>query len=262
MSAATWVVGGVIWAVATPGVVAQLAERAGAVEDGVVRFTYETRAEVEICDQGIRMGDRDVWWRSRGWDGPPRHCRYGWAEVELRIEAGLVRDVEILRRTGERTEGAIDLGQVTADGAAAYLFTLAREGATRHGSREAILAAVLADVDDVWRDLIDLAEDPGVRDEARKTALFWIGQEAAAAATEGLAGVASDEDEDQEIRDAAIFALSQRPVDEGVPALMELARTARESRSRRSAMFWLAQSDDDRVIGFFEQILLRRGQGN
>ena len=93
----------------------------------------------------------------------------------------------------------------------------------------------------------------------RASALFWLGQEAADAATVGIASVAADEREDQKVRDAAVFALSQRPGDQGVPALIELARTAREAETRRSAMFWLAQSGDDRVLPFFEEILLGPG---
>ena len=45
-----------------------------------------------------------------------------------------------------------------------------------------------------------------------------------------------------------------------MPILMELARTAREAETRRSSMFWLAQSEDDRVIGFFEEILFARSR--
>jgi len=68
------------------------------------------------------------------------------------------------------------------------------------------------------------------------------------------------EDEDQEVRNAAIFALSQRPDDEGLPALMELARTGAHAETRKTAMFWLAQSGDERVVAFFEEILLRRNR--
>jgi hypothetical protein len=39
---------------------------------------------------------------------------------------------------------------------------------------------------------------------------------------------------------------------------MVLARTAREAETRRAAMFWLAQSDDERVVAFFEEVLLGR----
>ena len=40
---------------------------------------------------------------------------------------------------------------------------------------------------------------------------------------------------------------------------MEIAETAREGDTRRSAMFWLAQSKDERVFAFFERILLGKG---
>jgi hypothetical protein len=39
---------------------------------------------------------------------------------------------------------------------------------------------------------------------------------------------------------------------------MELSRTGDQAATRRAAMFWLAQSGDDRVIAFFEEILLAR----
>jgi HEAT repeat protein len=106
-----------------------------------------------------------------------------------------------------------------------------------------------------------LARDRSLDEDVRTSALFWVGQEAADAVTEGLAEVALDEDEDQDVRDAAVFALSQRPADEAVPILMEIARTAPHIQTRRSAMFWLAQSKDERVYAFFEEILLARGGG-
>jgi hypothetical protein len=58
---------------------------------------------------------------------------------------------------------------------------------------------------------------------------------------------------------AAVFALSQRPDHESVPVLMDVARTAPHPDTRRSAMFWLAQSEDERVYAFFEEILVRKG---
>jgi hypothetical protein len=236
-----------------------VAGRVEAVGDGVARITYPVRPDVEICDQGIRMGDRRLWWRSDGWDRAGTSCRTGTVEVELRVRRGQVRDVEVLRRRGDRHPDAVDLGTVTAEEAARYLLDVARAGMS--GVEEAVFPAVLADVDELWRDLLSMAQDRDVGRDVRRSALFWVGQEAASAATEGLADVAFDEDEEQDVRDAAVFALSQRPSDEGVPILMELARTAREAKTRRTAMFWLAQSEDDRVIAFFEEILVGRRGG-
>lgn len=237
-----------------------LADRVQA-EDGLVRFAVPTREGVEICDEGIRIGEQRVWWHSHGrWDVATR-CRPGPVEVEVTVRDGFVRRVEALHRSGDRAAGARELGTVEADDAVRYLESLARGVASDRAARDAIFPMVLADVPSVWRELLSLARDRDVPSEARKNSVFWLGQEAAAAATDGLADMARDEDEEQDVRDAAVFALSQRPHEEGLPALMQVARTAREPRTRRTAMFWLAQSEDPRVVAFFEEILVGRAGG-
>lgn len=239
-----------------------LARRVGAVEEGTVRLDYPARPGVEICDQGIRMGGHRFSWRE-GWGAEnPSNCRPGPVEIELGLRDGSVRDIEVIRRLSDRTEGAVELGSVTAAQAAEFLLSVARDPSSGRGQEEAIFPATLADVEGLWRDLLALARDREIAEDVRTTAIFWVGQEAADAATDGLAEVAFDEEEEQDVREAAVFALSQRPENEGVPILMEVARTAREAETRRSAMFWLAQSEDERVLAFFEEVLLgRRGGG-
>jgi hypothetical protein len=243
------------------GVSAQeLARRVADLEEGTARVAFPARPEVEICDQGVRWGDRRMWWHSRHGEEEATGCRNGPVEVELHLRDGRVRDVELIRDLDEATPGAVDLGTVPAESAVAYLLDVARDGAV--GDRADVLfPTVLADVADVWVDLLAMAREPAVARRVRKSALFWVGQEAARAVTGGLAEVARDEDEEQDIREAAVFALSQRPPDEGIPILMELARTAEDAGTRRSALFWLAQSDDERVPAFFEEILLGRAGG-
>jgi len=240
----------------------ELARRVAGHGNGTVRLTYPTRPDVEICDQGIRMGEDRISWHSRGWNEEPMNCRTGSVEVEVRLRSGSVDDVDIIRRLRDRTEGAEDLGSFSAQEAADFFLDAARTGGTSaRGEEDAILPALLADVTGLWRNLLDLAQDQEVANDVRKASLFWVGQEAAGVVTEGLARVAMDEEEDQEVREAAVFALSQRPADEGVPILMEVARTAKEPETRESAMFWLAQSDDERVYAFFEEILVGGGGG-
>ena len=110
-----------------------------------------------------------------------------------------------------------------------------------------------------------VAGAPGRRPGAHRSraacasaALFWVGQEAGDRWPPPWVPWRTDPDEDREVRDAAVFALSQRPADEAIPALMELARTAPDPETRRSAMFWLSRSDDPRVVPFFEAILAGR----
>jgi len=242
-------------AVLPVGAAAQdLAADVAAAGSATVRFTYRTRPDVEICDEDIRIGDDHVGWRGSGWRHAT-HCRRGPAEVELDVREGRVRGVEVVRSRASATRGAVDLGEVPAPDAARYLLGLARIAPDRAGEH-AVFAAVLADVTGLWRDLLGLARDRSVPRKARKSALFWIGQQAADSATRGLREVASDDDEAQDVRNAAIFSLSQRDASESVPALMDLASTAQNAETRRTAMFWLAQSDDPRVPGFFESILL------
>ena len=120
---------------------------------------------------------------------------------------------------------------------------------------EAVLAVALADSVTTWPDLLGLARDSNVARDTRRAALFWVGQAAEQAATSGLAELADRSDVDREVQDAAVFALSQRPADEGVPALIHLARTHRDPAVRRRAMFWLGQSGDPRALMFFEELL-------
>jgi hypothetical protein len=236
--------------------VAQLEEVVARTEDGVVRLSYATKADVEICDHGVRYHGRRITWKGRGEHEPPA-CRTGPVVVELHVRGGRVRGVELLvGNDAPRSRSAIDLGTVPPTEATRFLLSLPYGGASTDGAKDAILPAMLADVSDVWLDLLGIARDRDVPSDVRRSALFWLGQEAAAAATVGLSEVATDRDEEQDIRNAAIFALSQRPADEGAPMLMEIARTAEEAETRRQAMFWLAQSEAPGILDFFEEILL------
>jgi len=58
------------------------------------------------------------------------------------------------------------------------------------------------------------------------------------------------------VKKKAVFALSQLPKDEGVPLLIQVARTNHNPAVRKQAMFWLGQSHDPRALAFFEQVLL------
>jgi HEAT repeat protein len=85
--------------------------------------------------------------------------------------------------------------------------------------------------------------------------VFWLGQAAGDAATKGLDSLAEDAGGDIEMRKQAVFALSQRPADEGVPVLIRIARTNRHPELRKTALFWLGQSEDPRALTLFEELL-------
>ena len=85
-------------------------------------------------------------------------------------------------------------------------------------------------------------------------ALFWLAQRAGQKAV-GTITAAIENDPDTEVKKKAVFALSQLPKDEGVPLLIQQARTNKNPAVRKQAMFWLGQSKDPRALKFFEEIL-------
>ena len=68
---------------------------------------------------------------------------------------------------------------------------------------------------------------------------------------------AIENDPDTEVKKKAVFALSQLPRDEGVPLLIQVARTHSNPAVKKQAMFWLGQSKDPRALKFFEEILFK-----
>jgi HEAT repeat protein len=90
----------------------------------------------------------------------------------------------------------------------------------------------------------------------RTQALFWLAQRAAQRAIASV-DATSDADPDTEVKKQAVLALSRLPRDEGIPRLIEVARTHRNLEVRRQAMFWLGQSRDVRAVDFFAEILLK-----
>src|SRR5207247_2832274 len=68
-----------------------------------------------------------------------------------------------------------------------------------------------------------------------------------------LTDLVDDGDLDGDVKEQAVFALSQQPHDAGVPALIRIARTHPEPGVRRKALFWLGQSGDPRALALFEE---------
>jgi len=101
--------------------------------------------------------------------------------------------------------------------------------------------------------LLGLArQDPAAR--VRGDALFWLAQTAGRKVA-GDITAAIDNDPDTQVKERAVFALSQLPKDEGIPLLITVARTNRNPVVRKRAMFWLGQSKDRRALDFFAEIL-------
>jgi hypothetical protein len=148
---------------------------------------------------------------------------------------------------------ATDLGTVSAPEAATYLLELAVSPDDLDG--DPVLPATLADSVVVWPALLRIARTERLPADRRRSAVFWLSQAAGEAVTRALDSIVLDPKGDREVRKQAVFALSQRSAHEGVPALIRIARSNRDPELRKSALFWLGQSEDPRALDLFEEIL-------
>ena len=245
--------------------------RISAVRDGMVRFHYSSRADV--CGDGETIigwhntqlqffgnwssfnDGRD--WRERCFHGPLRVTitRREGRSVALKVMAGPPRD------DGERVT---DLGMVPVASAVRALMQIARTEGSKAADR-AILAAALADSAVVWPDLLAIARNgdrPGkVRQEARQWLAWLAGDHVLGPPPEGRGKKGLPEGSTKKSaageKTQAVFVLSQLPHEEGLPDLLRIARSHPDAEVRRSALFWLSQSSDPRVLDLFEELLRR-----
>ena len=264
-----------------------LAEAARAA-DGPVALAYPAASNVCGAGDGIlireldgstvfvtgRMSHGD--WRS--WrDGDPP-CRTGDVRVRLRPAGDGWTDVGVTiggpdrdasgaagRPAGDRSAEAgagtgepRQLGFVAGQEAADFLLDAARRS-DPDAARSLVLAAAIAADAEIWPELLAMARDRSLPSRARQTALHWLGRRAAREAVAGLGGIVRDRTEDDRIREAAVFAISQLPDDEAIPMLVEIVRTMDDPRVVNRALFWLADFDDPRAVAVFEEILAPSG---
>jgi hypothetical protein len=226
-----------------------LAQRVASLGEGRLRFSFAARPGVCASGgQGITMTSVE----DDEWEGD---CEHGPIRVSLRVRQPRATDANpYIGGPGRRADtGTVDLGTVSAPRTASELLALA--SASRGDVEELVTAATLADSAVVWPDLLRMARRTDLSLETRRQATFWLSQAAGAAALRGLDSLATDPAGDLEIRKQAVFALSQRPADQGVPALIHIARTSPHPEVRKSALFWLGQSGDPRALALFEELL-------
>ncbi len=226
---------------AAPLAAQSLADRIAATE-GEVRLSYGTKPGV--CGDGrhtVNTGTsmhRDT----MGW------CEPGPARMRLTVRQGRVIDADLAVGGRWNDAGAdLDLGRVAAPAAAATLLALAADA--RDDGGELIMGAVMADSATVWPALLELARAPSVSEDTRDNATLWLGFAA------GDALGPDDGADDDDVRESAIFALSQRPKHEAVPALTRVVEGDHPVHLRKSALFWLGQTDRERAVVVYEEIL-------
>jgi hypothetical protein len=251
---------GSLLAVAAPARAQSLESRVAGAGDATVQLRFASRPGV--CGDGrgsIGTGNHTVMRRyssdsdygyGREW------CVPGPVRVVMTVRDGEVDRARVFVGGNDSSPDVHDLGTVGARQAADYFLALARRAGSHVGD-DAILAAVLADSVTPWPALFSIARSESVPHGTRESATFWLSRAAAAAVNhrELFADHDEDDSERDEVRSAAIFALSQQPRDEGVPALIRVARSNSSPSARDKALFWLGQSGDPRALDLFAEIL-------
>lgn len=228
-------------------------------DDANLYFSFETKTGVwgdgESTD--IRVGGESYYQGT--WSGSRRRqMTEGPGRVWIRIRDGKVRDLdlEVGGPDPQPRSGMTDLGFVAVDEVREAMLTLA-ETSDGQNLDDAILCAIVTDGFTGYDRLLAIARDPERPDSARKSAIFWLGQEASTVATEGLEQIVDDDNVELGLREHAIFALSQQGVDQAFGPLRDVVLESHHPQLREKALFWLAQYDDPRVIDLIEKILLR-----
>ncbi|HKK70130.1 MAG TPA: HEAT repeat domain-containing protein [Candidatus Krumholzibacteria bacterium] len=239
-----------LFLICTGAQAATLADAIATADDGWLHLQYATREGVRGNGHDLTIDGSDNWTRNLD-DGP--------AYVQLRVRDGRVVDVDVTvgGRAPRVRDGELDLGTVDPIEAAIALLGVAEE-ATTDDVEDAILGAVIAEGFDQHGRLFAIARDGDRPHDLRRSAVFWLGQAAGERATEHLTAIVDDDDTELSVREHAIFALSQRPIDECLEPLRRVATTSRHPQLREKAFFWLAQHDDPRVLDLFEDVLLSK----
>jgi hypothetical protein len=241
-----------------------IASQVARVSNGTVRMSFTVRPG--YCGNGNSIrnsgGGRNTWgdnWntsRDVEWD---TDCSVGPARVVLDRRGGEISDLRFYVGGRWRPAGAdvVDLGMVPAREAAEYLVSIAQTERGNMGHK-AIFPATMADSANIWPALLRIARNADLPRQTRTQSVFWLGQAAGESATRDLNNIVLDNSIDREVREQAVFALSQRPREEGVPALIAVARTNKDPEIRKKALFWLGQSNDPRALDLFEELLTRK----
>jgi HEAT repeat protein len=241
-----------------------IAQRVAAAPDGVVRMQFASRPGA--CGDGREtIGYRKAFFmgsmQSYG-DWSASQCVPGPVRVALSVTNGRVTAMQtyVGGTWAKSSERVTDLGVVSPTDAGAYLFGLIPQLEPQSRRERLFLGAVLADDPATVDRLTNLARDAARREETRRQAIQWIGLLGDKSQVPTLlsfvrsdrsASAANDDDDDQGpgeegLATAAVAALSFLEDGAGVPALIDLAHTG-AGGVRRSAVFWLGQTHDERA---------------
>jgi len=182
--------------------------------------------------------------------------REGPAEALVTIINGKVAQLSIT--VGGSTPAQIvdlQLGEVNALAAARYLIHIAPV-TTGEVAEEALLGAVIARKAEVAESLLDIVKNDIHSDDLRSSALSWLAVFAAEKAMSPIQHLIAADSEAMDLREHAVFALSQIESPKTIDSLISIARDTQNPRLQQAAIFALIQHDSPKVMELYEEILL------
>jgi hypothetical protein len=179
--------------------------------------------------------------------------------VLARVQNGAILELRPLAVDCDMDAGGMPLfwfDGVSADASVAWLSTLVTQPTDgRPRVADSALSAIAQHVGGgASKALVQFAQTG--TSTVRGRSLLWLAQRAADQALPAI-DAALQRDPETDVKKQAVFALSRFPNGEGIPKLMDVARTHTNTEVRRHAMVVLGQSKDPRAVDFFAQILLR-----
>ena len=177
--------------------------------------------------------------------------------VLARVQGGAVVELRPLAVDCDMDAGGMPLvwfDGVSPDASVAWLTTLVKQDdATRRINENALSAIAQHTGTAASKALVQFAQTGTT--QMRGRALSWLAQRAA---TEAIPTIdAALKDPELEVKKQAVNALVRFPNQEGIPKLIEVARTHSNPEVRRQAMLRLGDTKDPRAVEFFSQILLK-----
>jgi HEAT repeat protein len=101
--------------------------------------------------------------------------------------------------------------------------------------------------------LLKIVYDKNAPSEVRQQALFWAGQ-SGAIDLKGITNIYNNV-QDLELREQAVFALSQRHDKEAIKLMIDLARKEKDRELRKKLLFWIGQSSDPLAEEFLLEVI-------
>jgi hypothetical protein len=226
--------------------------------NGAVEVIYPSRANVCGDGQGSIsnvMGRSGITWSDGGstsgggWHRGP--CVHGPARLVLTVVDGDLTRARVYVGPPSTPQSNTRTINASASDASTWLADLVEHAPTRVAS-DLLVPLIVADGAEPWPFLLKLVRSDTRSSEFKRSAMMWLSN-----AVSDRLGILdeTDRDDNDEVRSQAVYVLTQRPKSEGIPALIDVAKTAAHPSARKAAIYWLGQSGDPRAADVYAELL-------